>query len=171
MSDTLIKGLRERLGVADDADEATTLAALDEALAEQADPPKAVAPPAPPATVPDGHVLMSKDALDELRIAATAGQEARAVQLRTERDDTISAAIRAGKIAPARKEHWTNQWDKDAEGTKASLASLEAVYPVVATPGAYAGSDGSDGAGTQAWSDDEADALGALAGLPKGSLR
>lgn len=165
MSDIPTAGLVKALGLPDDADEDTILEAVEAQITAAASAAKA--PPAPAAAVPDGHVLMSKDALDELRIAATAGQEARAVQLRADRDETISAAIRAGKIAPARKDHWTNQWDKDAEGTKASLASLEAVYPVAALPG-HAGGD--NAASTAAFSDDEAGVLAALAGVSKEGL-
>lgn len=135
MSDTLTKGLRERLGVADDADEATILAALDEALAEQTEQPS------DQPTVPEGHTVISADALEELRIAARAGQEARAVQLREDRDRTIAAAINAGHIAPARREHWAAKWDADPEGVRASIAELskgEPIFPVAQAPG-YAG--------------------------------
>lgn len=169
MSDTLIQGLRERLGVAEDADESTCLAALDEALAEQADAPTNDPAPAPSTapTAPEGFTLMRDDALAELRTAARAGAEARAVQLRQERDDTIQAAVNDGRISPARADHWRGAWDADAEGTRAALASLEQIYPTSAAPG-YA----SDDADVEhaVFTDDEADALAELAGLPKGAL-
>lgn len=139
MADTIpTAGLRERLGVAEDADEATYLAALDEALAERAET-------APTETAPtgltEGQVAISADVLDELRIAAKAGQEARAVQLRQDRDDTIQAAVANGHIAPARRKHWADKWDADPEGVRASLGELtkgEPIYPVADMPG-YAG--------------------------------
>jgi hypothetical protein len=43
-----------------------------------------------------------------------------------ERDDTIDAAIQAGKFAPARKQHWAEAWDKDPEGTRRDIESLAA---------------------------------------------
>lgn len=160
MSDTVIKGLRERLGIADDAelDDAGVLAAVDQALAERAEPTPEV-----PA-VPEGSVVINGDALEELRIAAAAGQEARAVQLRMERDTTISTAIAAGKIAPARKDHWATNWDKDPEGTKTAISELEAVFPIAA-----AGHTGSDVSGVD-YTDDMAAEDAAVFGLPKEEL-
>jgi hypothetical protein len=154
MSDTLNKGQRQRLGVKDDAnlDEAGLLTALDQALKETADPP-AITPEAIAASFKltpeqvktalaaaaklpaEGSVTISQDVLDELKIAAAAGAEARAEQLKTARDTTIMAAVRAGKIAPARKDHWMANWDKDPEGVAASIAALEVLYPVAASGG------------------------------------
>ena len=168
-TDEQLTTMRQQLGVTDDADESAILAALGEALAERADPP-AVEPT--PSAVPAGSVVVDQNVLDELRIAARAGQEARAVQLRQDRDDTISAAIASGHISPARREHWMAQWDADADGARASIATLtesEPLFPVGPTSG-YAGDDGGSGE-SAAWSDDEADALAGLAGLPKGALR
>lgn len=173
MSDTLIKGLRERLGVADDADEATTLAALDEALAEHADPAAAAsadgdAVQAALATLEaDGKVVVSKTVLDELRAGAQAGAAARAKQLGEERDAAIQAAFSAGKISADRKDAWKASWDKDPEGTKADLDSLPARFPVAALPG-YASAD----AGVEAapLTDDEAGALAGLVGISKEGL-
>ena len=168
-TDEQLTTMRQTLGVADDADEATILAALDEALAEHAEPP--AAPPATP-SVPEGHVVIDADALEELRIAARAGAEARAQQLRQDRDDAINAAIAGGHVAPARRAHWQAKWDADPDGVRASLAQLcegEPIFPVA--PTGYAGSDDTDGEGTQPFTEDEADALAALAGLPKGAIR
>lgn len=137
MSDT-DKGLRERLGLPEDADDDVVNAKVDELLelATKPEPPKAE----PPA-VPAGSVVINSDALEELKIAASAGQEARKVQLLQERDETIGRAIKAGKIAPARKDHWATNWDKDPEGVKAAIAELTVVYPVAAS-GYVGDSDG-----------------------------
>lgn len=158
MSD-LIKGLRERLGVKDDAtlDEAGLLTALDEALRENAEPPAPTAEAiaaafkltpdevtkrlaaSAPSELPAGTVAISASVLEELKIAAKSGAEARVIQLRQDRDTEITNAFRQGKIAAARREHWTKQWDADPEGTKKALGELPAVYPVAAS--GYADTD------------------------------
>lgn len=134
MSDT-DKGLRERLGLAEDADDDTVNAKVDELLELATKPEPA------PEPVPEGSVLVNASALEELKIAASAGQEARKVQLLQERDETIGRAIKAGKIAPARREHWATNWDNDPEGVKAAIESLEIVFPVTAS-GYVGDSDG-----------------------------
>lgn len=110
MSDTLIAGLRERLGTADDADEPTVLAALDEALTEKADPPAATA-------VPDGHVVIPEARLRDLEAGATAGTEA-AKKLHNQERETFLDSVRA-KFAPANRASWATEYDRDPEGTKA----------------------------------------------------
>ncbi|MGO4944767.1 hypothetical protein ACTQ4F_08845, partial [Streptococcus alactolyticus] len=75
MSDSLMAGLRERLGMTDaDADEGAVLAALDEALEERAEP-------APTAALPEGVVAVDAATLADLQSAA-----ADARSLRAERD-------------------------------------------------------------------------------------
>jgi len=142
MSDTLLQGLRERLGVAAETelDEDGALAALDEALAERATVPAAASIP----PIPAGKVLVSQDVLDELKISAKAGAEARAQQLAEARDSVIAAAVKDGKIAPARREFWAKKWDTDPTGAKADLDSIEkGLIPVTAT--GYAGGAEGDG--------------------------
>jgi hypothetical protein len=123
----LDEGLRERLGLAEDADEEAILTALDEALnpptpqAEQE--PATVAAGAP--RLPEGVTTIDETTLAELRAAADDGRAAREQQRTEERDRTIAAAIDAGKIPPARREHWEKAWSADAEGAKQTLASLE----------------------------------------------
>jgi ATP-dependent protease ClpP protease subunit len=95
-------------------------------------------PPVAPSTEPkeaaDGKVVVSQIVLDELKAGAQAGVEARSKQLADERDDAIEAAFAPGKISAERREAWTASWDKDPEGTKADLESLEARFPVVKAP-------------------------------------
>lgn len=142
MSDTLLQGLRERLNVADDAelDEAGALAALDVKLAEQAIQPAASTPP----KVPDGKVIISQDVLDELKISAKAGAQARAQQLAEARDSAIAAAVNAGKVAPARRQFWATKWDVDPEGAAADLDSLEPGLIPVAATGYSGGAEGDE---------------------------
>jgi ATP-dependent protease ClpP protease subunit len=116
-----------------------------------------------------GKVAVSQTLLDELKANAAAGAAARTKQLEDERDEAVEAAVKAGKISRDRAPAWTTAWDKDPEGTKADLDSLEARFPV-AKPNGYAGSDGSDGEATAAITDEEADALAGLAGVSKEAL-
>lgn len=116
-SDEQLITLRQTLGVAEDADEATILAALDEALVERADPPTQTT------VLPEGTVAIDAGQLAELQVAARAGQDARTQQQTEYRDRLVSAAVGDGRIPPARREHWTNHLAADP-GAEAVLASL-----------------------------------------------
>lgn len=142
----LDEGLRERLGLPENADEATILAALDDKLNGPADPPPAepaVEPPATPA-LPDGIVTIDEQTLTQLREQAAEGVAARAQQRTEARDRTISDAIKAGKIPPARREHWEQAWKADAEGTRQTLASLAPGLVPLADHGAPGGEETGD---------------------------
>lgn len=117
-------GLLTRLGIAPDADldEDGLLAALDERLTAPSTVEASTQQTTP--TVPEGHVVVSQRVLDEMRIQAAAGAEAFARQQREDRDNAISAAVRDGRISPARKEFWATAWDKDPEGVLKDLAAL-----------------------------------------------
>ncbi|WP_010549669.1 head maturation protease, ClpP-related [Brachybacterium paraconglomeratum] len=118
MSDTIKKGLIDRLGITDaDATEDTILAAVDEALAERAEP-------APRFSPPEGTVLMDADQVEQLRADARAGAEARAQQISDRRAGVVDAAIQDGRVAPARRDHWLAQLAADEEGATEVLASL-----------------------------------------------
>lgn len=112
--------MRQELGLAESADEATIVSALSEALAEQAEESPAASTP----TVPEGMALVEQSVLDELRAAGEEGRAARRQQLEDQRDRAIDAAIESGRIAPARREHYVAAWAADAEGTEQLLASL-----------------------------------------------
>lgn len=128
-SSTLREGVLSRLGVTDtELDDDALLAALGEALDERAEPTTPTEP-----VLDDDKVIVSRDVIEELKIAAKAGVEARSQQIREERDKAISAAVRAGKFTPARAPLWASRWDKDPEGAKADLAELpEGLVPVQA---------------------------------------
>ncbi|GAA3251641.1 head maturation protease, ClpP-related [Nonomuraea helvata] len=133
---TLAEGLRERLGIASDAelDDAALLEALDEALAERADDEPAPPVPEPEpvaARVPDGMVLIDEATLDELRSNAAEGVAARAQQRAEARDQALNEAIRLGKFPPARRAHYAKAWDADPDGTRQLLDSLaEGLVPL-----------------------------------------
>lgn len=135
---TLREALLARLGVTDaDADEATLLAALDEALDERVEP----APT--PAELPPNTVAIDQDVLQDLQVAAAEGREARQRQRTEERDTAIAAAIRTGRIPVSRREHWEASFAKDFDGSKSALASLApGLIPVEASGAAGDGSEG-----------------------------
>ena len=122
-SDTFLAGLRERLGITDVAsDEAAILAALDEALAEQAEPQTAA--------LPAGVVAIESGVLENLRADAAAGRQALANQQSAHRDLLITNALKAGKITAAQRQQWRDALDKDEAGITALLDSMAAVVPV-----------------------------------------
>jgi hypothetical protein len=125
---TLREGLLARLGVTDaDVDDGTLLAALEEALAERATPPKEPALPVaataagPP---PNGAVIIDSTTLELIQAQARRGDEAFARMAADERDRTIAAAVTDGKISRARVEHWRTSWSNDPEGAKQALAAM-----------------------------------------------
>lgn len=123
MSDAIKAGLRERLGVTDaDAADETLLAALDEALAEQATDPKAAI--LGEVTLPEGVVVVDAEALASLQAAAEEGRAARAEQVKGRRDAIVASALADGRIAPAAAVTWRAQLDANEEGTKALLESM-----------------------------------------------
>jgi hypothetical protein len=110
--------IRSRLGVADDADEATCLAALDEALTERAEPEAVAAG----AANPPGTVVVDAAQWDAMRTQVAAGVQARAQQETERRGLLVSAAINDGRIAPAGRQQWL---DYLAAGTPEIQASAE----------------------------------------------
>ena len=140
----LDEGLRTRLGLAADADEATILAAVDEALNERAEPTPAEPVAAAPAPLPEGTVVIEETMLNELREQAAQGVAARAQQRTEARDRALDDAVKAGKFPPARREHYAKAWDADPDGTKQLLASLaDGLVPMadIGEPGGEPSSD------------------------------
>lgn len=117
-----INDVRTRLGVAEDADEATVLAALDEALEERAetDETGGTTP-----EIPEGMSLVDTETLATLRAGAEDGRAARLEQRTQARDAAVQAAIKAGKIPANRRKHYQDLWDADADGTRELLDKLE----------------------------------------------
>jgi hypothetical protein len=143
----LDKGLRERLGLAEDADDEAVLAAVDalretKPTNEDGDAP-ADDKPAEPATptLPEGIVTIDEATLTQLREQASEGVAARAQQRTESRDRTLDDAIKAGKFPPARRDHWAKLYDADPDGAKTTLASLEAGLVPLADQGAPGGEE------------------------------
>jgi ATP-dependent protease ClpP protease subunit len=128
-TDEQAAAMRQQLGLPEDADQATIVAAMTEALEERADAPDAPDSPAPAAPVtaqlPDGVVAIEASVLEDLRSGAAAGLEARTRQATEDRDRAITAAVSSGRIPPARREAWQALWDQDPAGTAATLEALE----------------------------------------------
>lgn len=141
LSDAQI-AMRQKLGLAEDADEATVLAALDEALEERADPP--ASPPATPvvASAPDQPAAQAQPAPAGTMVIDSSAWEAREERLRRleatenkrrreERDQVINQAVAEGKFQNARVEHWQRLWDADPEGTRQVIDGLaRGIVPV-----------------------------------------
>jgi ATP-dependent protease ClpP protease subunit len=121
-SDEQLTTMRQRLGVADDADEQTILDALDEALDERAD--DTAGEPAL-ARLPEGVVAIDRAQLEEMRTRAERGDQARAQQEREHRESLVDAAVRDGRIPVARRDAWLAQLQADP-GAAETLASLQA---------------------------------------------
>lgn len=169
--DMSLSAIRARLGLADDADEATVLAALDSRLqptqpddgtntdstddgdepvddepdAAQTRTPELVAAGKTRTALPPGVVAIEASMLAELKTKAEAGARAEARQRTEDRDRYIDAAIQAGKFAPARKDHWTRAYDADPDGTRQTIDGLaEGLVVPVAAKGHAGGNEEPD---------------------------
>jgi ATP-dependent Clp endopeptidase proteolytic subunit ClpP len=115
---SLSDALRERLGIADEnASEDTILAALDEALTEQADPPKNDGTPDPVA-------------LAEVTRLSTEVAELRAQAAQRTKDEHFTSWLRDGKTSPAERAELEALYDAAPERTVA-LVSARAKGSVV----------------------------------------
>ena len=122
--DEILTGLRTRLGISDvDASAESIMAALDETLAEQAETVGSVVVDVT-SNLPEGARIVDAAAFAELQAQAAEGVAARAEQNAARRDGIIKAALQDGRIAPAGRDAWRTQLDKDEDGATALLASL-----------------------------------------------
>jgi ATP-dependent protease ClpP protease subunit len=151
MSD-LMGSLRQKLGIADEsADEATVLAALDEALAEQVVEP----PPSQNSAVElkdmdqlkelaqaSGAVIRDKGVWDEMQAKIQEGVAANNKLREQERDYVLDQAVSDGRIPPANRGTWAAMYDKNPKGTGEVIASLKKnTVPVAAMGYALEDSD------------------------------
>ena len=125
-TDAELTQMRESLGLEASATKEDILAAIgtstdDEGDSASADEPTPAADPAPPT---EGTVTVDSATLASLRAQAARGEEARTRQEAEDREALVSAAVRDGRIPPARKEHWVKALEADP-GAAASLAGLE----------------------------------------------
>lgn len=121
------QAILDRLGLAEDATEEQMLAALDaeEATREttteetEVDEPAAATEP-----VAASAIAVDRDQLARLQADAKMGREAREAQIAAAREHVVDEAIRMGKFAPARRDHYLSLMTADEEGTRTLLASL-----------------------------------------------
>lgn len=146
VSDNLKAGLRERLGItdADVADEAI-LAALDEALTEQA------TAPTPQASIPEGMTLVEADRLEAMQAAGAELAAIRAERDAERREGLVEAAVNSGRISPARRDHWLAQLNADEEGMAPILAALPPVIPLAEIGHSDGIEDSEDALYAKAW--------------------
>lgn len=121
---TLKEGLAQKLGISADADDETTLKALDEALAERAEPSTESAPDAEPsaeqlvaAAAKAGMVLVDGKQWETTVTAAQQGAEAYAKQVRESDQALVEAAIRDGKFPPVQRDHYLGLLEVDRART------------------------------------------------------
>lgn len=130
--DTLMAGLRERLGITDaETGEAAVLAALDGRLAAQA---TTTQPPA-------GTMLIEEGVYNQMRSDAAAGREARDQQITDRRDGIIATAMREGRITAHSAKAFRAQLDDNEDGTVAILATLPENAVPVTELGSSSGGD------------------------------
>lgn len=75
--------------------------------------------------VPEGMMLVDKETFDLVKSQAEEGAAVAASVKLKDRDSTIAAATKEGRIPPSRKEHYAAMWDKDPEGTRTLLTASE----------------------------------------------
>lgn len=135
---TLKEGLAQKLGISADADDETTLKALDEALAANTgnspDPDAELETPAQVAAAAKklGMTVLDEQTAAKLTADASAGREALSRIQRESDEKVVASAISDGKIPPARKNHYLGLMERDRDGTTEWLASLpkEAAVPL-----------------------------------------
>lgn len=113
MSDTLLDGLREQLGLPADADEATVLAKNQEALASLEELNEKAAASA----IPEGHVVVPEARLRDLEAGVAASAEIGKKIKDKEREEFLDS-VRT-KYAPANRAAWATEYDRDPAGTRA----------------------------------------------------
>ncbi len=111
-SDEQLTNLRQQFGLADDADEQAIYDALTAPKVE----PAAAKPP-------KGVSMVEDAALADLQARASRGDAAFARQEREDREAKVEAAVKDGRIPPARRAAWISQLEADA-GAESVLASL-----------------------------------------------
>lgn len=124
ITDEQLTTLRQTAGVADDADVDTALAAIAEALQEQADAPQNT-------PRPEGTILVDEAAFADLQAQAALGVKAHQAQMAAHRESVLDDAVRTGRISPAARDSWAALLVRD-DTAEATLAGLPAnTIPVV----------------------------------------
>lgn len=137
-SEEQLATLRTRLGVSADAelDASQIVAALTNPEPEPPQEPTPTPTPDPEPTPPPkvaGTMTIDASAWQAQQETIRRHEALFAKHAREERDTVIAEAVREGKFAPARKDHWARLWDADPEGTRQVIEGLtKNVIPVEA---------------------------------------
>lgn len=123
ITDEDFAALREKLGLPEDAAIGDVLDALDDAEDNEADDGEKVA-----AAARSGVVTLDSAALSQLQADAALGRQAREEQVQARRVAKVDAAIKAGKVVPARRAHWLEQIEADEDGVTATLEGLTPIF-------------------------------------------
>lgn len=159
-SDDSTATLRQRLGLAENADEGTILAALEEALNERAEPQTTT-------QLPEGVVAIDSAQLNDLREKAEKGVQALARQDKENRERIVQNAVATGRIAPARKDAWLAKLEADP----AEAETLNSLQPGLVPVTEIGNSDGHNNDNTDVvFTDADAEALAKMAGTSKEAL-
>jgi hypothetical protein len=106
--------------------------------------PQPVAAAAPMRQLPPGTVVIDATQLAEFQAGMAQSQKIAATIAKRDRDDTIAAAVSAGKFPPARRTHWEQLWDADPDGTRQVIEQLQANLVPVQASGYPGGADSDD---------------------------
>ena len=118
-----------------DGDESTPAETPDEGEGDETETPDETetAPPAettPPAAS-GGIVSIDAETLRDLREKAEQGAAARTEQVKSHRERTLSAAVKAGKFPPSRLDHYRGLFKADPKGTEDLIGGLaDGLVPV-----------------------------------------
>ena len=127
LSEELWKRLTEALGLPEDADAETAVAAVEDLVTTPPADPAAVAAAAAQA----GLTTLDADTLAQLQADAERGRTLAAATKKREIAAKVDAAIAKGKITPARRQHWLTMIEAD-ETMADTLAAMpdELVVPL-----------------------------------------
>ncbi|MFC9555569.1 phage protease [Rhodococcus sp. NPDC056960] len=154
-TDEQVGELREALSLPEDADDQAVFDAVLEKLTAPEPEEKPADENVSASKVREyansnGMLLVEASSFKETTQMAERGAQALARLEAKDREDVVSAAIRDGQIAPARKQHWIKQLEADP-GAAEVLASLDkGVVPVQEIGHGVDASAGSD-LGTYTW--------------------
>lgn len=145
-----LSAFRSRLGLADDADEAAVLAALDARL--QPTDPNPDPEPEPEPT-PDPEPVAAAQYAAELRRVSEELARIKAREAEQTKASILDSAVKAGKIRPADRDDWSNRYDQAPEVITDVLASIADGTAVPVDQAGYTGTTETDSG--QAWDDAE----------------
>ncbi len=140
---TTMSDLRSRLGLADDADEAAVLAAVDALKVKAETPPE----PSPEQVAASAAEAKANDDLKaEVKVMASQLEQVTAelAATKAEKAATVKASVlddaqKQGKFAPAQRDQWSKDYDEAPAAVTRILASIA---PGTAVPVAAAGYTG-----------------------------